>query len=160
MSTPFAAPNTDRTTVLCIAIRDLIIANKGELGVVDVFYGKHTMVPNSPTVVIKPGRKSRELRGVAAPGGRTQNQLMVLIDVMAADVISSEEQARLDIDTLAENVEKLLHVDTTIGGYVIHGFVENWDPGEIFIDKSQWRMVRMTYLAKTITYLSPPAAPI
>jgi len=110
MSTPFAAPNTDRTTVLCIAIRDLIIANKNELGVVDVFYGNHTMVPNSPSVVVKPGRKSRALNGVAAPGGRTKNQLMALIDVLSAEVLSGEEEARLAIDTIAENIEKLLQI--------------------------------------------------
>lgn len=160
MSSPFAAPNTDRTTVLAMGLRDLIITNKGELGIQDVYYGNHVMTPRSPTVVLRPGRKTRTLRGVASPGGRTENELIVLVDVMAADVLSSEEDSRFALDTLAENVEKLLYVDPTIGGLVIHGFVTTWDPGEIFINNSKWRTVRMTYNAKTITYLSPPAAPV
>jgi hypothetical protein len=159
MSMPFAAPNTDRTTVLALGVKDIIVASKGELEIQDVFYGNHTMTPRSPTVVIRPGRKQRALRGVAAPGGRTENELTLLIDVMSADVLSSEEDSRLALDQLAENVEKLLYVDVTIGGLVIHGFVTDWDPGEIFINNSKWRTVRMTYRAKTITYLSPPAAP-
>jgi hypothetical protein len=158
--TSFAAPNTDRTTVVAVALRDLIRANKGDLGIEEAYYGNHAMVPKSPTVVLRPGRKTRALKGVSFPGGRTENQLVVLVDVMSAEVLNSEEESRLALDTLAENVEKLFYVDVTLGGLVIHGFVDDWDPGEIFINRSKWRTVRMTYTAKTLTYLSPPAAPI
>lgn len=156
----FATPNTDRTTVVASGIKEVILANADELGIQDVFYGNHNMTPRSPSVIIRPGRKRRTLRGVAFPGGRTENQLVVLIDVMTANVIAGEEVARLELDELAENVEKLLYVDVTLGGLVIHGFVTDWDPGETYISNSMWRTVRMTYEAKTITYLSPPAAPV
>lgn len=162
MTTPFASPNTDRTTTLAIAIRDLIKVGGINLGIKpnNVRYGNHLMNPESPTVVIRPGRKRRTLRGVANPGGRTENQIYVLIDVMSADVLPGEEEARIAIDTLAEDVEKLLYVDVTIGGLVIHGFVEDMDPGEILINNSRWRTVRMFYVGKSLTYLSPPAAPV
>lgn len=160
MTSPFAAPNTDRSTVLALGLKEIVEANKLDLGIQQVLYGDQLMVPGSPAVVIRAGRKRRTLRGVAAPGGKVDNSLTVLVDVMAADVLSGEEASRLAVDTLAENVEKLFYVDVTIGGLVIHGFVEDWDPGAIFINNSKWRTVRMTYVGRTVTYLSPPAAPV
>lgn len=157
---PFASPNTDRSTTLATYIKDLIIANKVGLGIVDVFYGRHNVAPNSPTVVVATGILDRELRGVAAPGGRTSNELNILIDVMAADVLNGEEVSRLAVETLAENVEKLLHTSPQMGGLIIHGYVRRRNPGEVFINSSMWRVVRLTFVGTSLTYLSPPAAPV
>lgn len=159
MSTPFAYPNTDRTTVLAKDIIALYKANQEEYGVKDVFYGKHNMTPRSPTVVVMSGVTVRTLRGVAGPGGRVRNELNITIDVMAADALSAEEDGRMAVDTLAEDLEKLLYLDVTRNGLVIHGYVQRKDPGELFINNSQWRAVRMTYVGMSETYLSPPAAP-
>lgn len=160
MSMPFAYPNTDRSTTLATHIKNLIMANKGELGIEAVYYGKHIMNPKSPTVVVMSGTMDRTLRGVANPGGRTGNEITVLIDVMAADVLNGEEASRLAVDTLAEDVEKLLHTYPNMEGLVIHGFVRRRDPGEVFISGSTWRAVRLTYVGTSLTYLSPPAAPV
>lgn len=160
MSMPFAHPNTDRSTTLATHIRDLIITQKGELGIEDVYYGKHTMRPRSPTVVVMSGMMDRTLQGVANPGGRTRNELTVLIDVMAADVLDGEEASRLAIDRRAEDVEKLLHTYPNMDGLIIHGFVRRRDPGEVIISGSLWRAVRLTYVGTSLTYLSPPAAPV
>lgn len=156
---PFANPNTDRTTTLALDIKQLYLDNQNAYGVQDVFYGKHKMVPRSPTVVVMSGIAIRTLRGGAAPGGRMRNELNILIDVMAADVLDGEEASRLAIDKLAEDLEKLLYLDVTRNGLVIHGYVQRKDPGELFINNSSWRTVRMTYVGISETYLSPPAAP-
>lgn len=155
----FANPNTDRSTLIALDIRDLYIANKAVLGLEDVFYGKHTMAPRSPTVAIMSGLVLRTLKGVAGPGGRVRNEINVFIDVMASDVLNGEQDGRLAVDTLAEDLEKLLYLDTTRSGFVIHGFVQRKDPGEVFINNSVWRMNRLTYVGISETYLSPPAAP-
>lgn len=160
MTLPFAYPNTDRSTTLAVHIKDLITANKGELGIEEVYYGKHTMNPKSPTVVVMSGVMDRTLQGVASPGGRTRNEITVLVDVMAADVLSGEQASRLAVDTIAEDVEKLLHTYPNMDGLVIHGFVRRRDPGEVFISGSTWRAVRLTYVGTSLTYLSPPAAPV
>lgn len=159
MSMPFANPNTDRTTTLALNIKQLYLDNQLTYGVQDVFYGRHTMAPRSPTVVVMSSITTRALRGVAGPGGRVRNELNVLIDVMAADVLGGEEASRLAIDKLAEDLEKLLYLDVTRSGLVIHGYVQRKDPGELFINNSSWRTVRMTYVGMSETYLSPPAAP-
>jgi len=159
---PFAYPNTDRGTTLAIHIKDLIDANKGEFDtpIQDVFYGKHTMTPRSPTVVVMSGIMDRTLQGVASPGGRTRNEISVLVDVMGADVLSGEQASRLAVDKLAEDVEKLLHTYPNMDGLIIHGYVRRRDPGEIPINGSMWRAVRLTYVGTSLTYLSPPAAPV
>lgn len=161
MSTPFAYPNTDRTTLVASHIIALLKANQNgfSLPVRDVIYGKHGMVPNSPTIVVMAGVKDRTLRGVASPGGRTNNEMNVLIDVMAADVLGGEAAGRLALDTLAEDVEHYLHSYPNMDGLIIHGYVRRSDPGELFINNSAWRNVRMTFVGTSLTYLSPPAAP-
>ena len=162
MTNPFAYPNTDRTTLLAQHIVSLLESNKNtfDFPILDVLYGKHGMVPQSPTVVVMSGVKDRALRGVAAPGGRTNNEMNVLIDVMAADVLEGEEVGRLKVDTLAEDIEHLLHTYPNMDGLIIHGYVQRSDPGELFINKSSWRTVRLTFVGISLTYLSPPAAPV
>lgn len=162
MSSPFAHPNTDRSTTLATHIKDLIETNKGTFTtpIEEVYYGKHTMTPKSPTVVVMSGMMDRSLQGVASPGGRTRNEITVLVDVMAADVLSGEQASRLAVDELAEDVEKLLHTYPNMDGLIIHGFVRRRDPGEVVISGSTWRAVRLTYVGTSLTYLSPPAAPV
>lgn len=162
MTLPFAYPNTDRGTALAVHIMGLIEANKGEFEtpIQDVYYGKHTMNPRSPTVVVMSGITDRTLQGVASPGGRTRNEITVLVDVMGADVLSGEQVSRLAVDKLAEDVEKLLHTYPNMDGLIIHGFVHRRDPGDIPINGSMWRAVRLTYVGTSLTYLSPPQAPV
>lgn len=155
----YANLNTDRTTVLALDIKQLYLDNKVAYGLGDIFYGKHIMIPQSPTVVVMSGITVRTLQGVAGPGGKVKNELNIIIDVMADDVLGGEEAGRLAVDTLAEDLEKLLYLDVTRNGLVIHGFVQRKDPGEITINNSTWRTVRMTYVGESRTYLSPPAAP-
>jgi hypothetical protein len=147
-------PHTDLSTELALAIRDRIRAVQADLGIADVFYGQHTMIPRSPAVEVKPGAKVRELAGVAAPGGRTLNRLGVVIEVLSAKV-GPEETERLDLDRLAQSIEAELHKDTTMGGLISHGFVRDWTPGE-FADSrgGMWRTVRMTFIGTSKTYLT------
>lgn len=153
MSSPIS-PHTDKSTVLALAIQDKLELNKGELGIKAVLFGNHNMVKEGPSIVLFSGKKRRSLAGVSAPGGRVMNELMVLIDVLHADVKSGEAEARLFLEELAESIETVIHSDTTMGGIIIHGFVTDWDPGNTFINRSQWRTVRMTYVGTSKTYLS------
>lgn len=146
--------HTDLGTVVSKAIFDLIKNNVGSLGLRDVLFGNQTMIPLSPTVVVITGPKHRELSGASAPGGRTMNSMTVYIDVHTSKV-GDEATERMAVDKLAEAVETLLHADVTLGGILIHGFVNDWDPGETgLISGSQFRTVRMTYIGTTKTYLS------
>lgn len=145
--------HTDSTAVLAKAIYDLLVANADSLKLQDVLYGNHLMIPRSPTAVVIAGTKRRELAGVSAPGGRTMNYLTVYIDIHDSKV-ADETTQRQYLDALAESVEHFLHQDVTVGGLIIHGFVNTWDPGESFTQNGQFRSVRMTFTGQTKTYLS------
>jgi hypothetical protein len=148
--------NTDKTSVLADYVYNLLTSERYELGLEQVLYGKHNMVPKNNTVRVIPGRKTRVLKGVSAPGGRVENILVVLIDVMTSDPLIGESEGRLMTDQLADTVEHFLHQDTTMGGLIIHGFVDTWDPGEEFINNSMFRVVRLTFTGQSRTYLSAP----
>lgn len=145
--------HTDSPTVLAIAIRDKIEAVAATLGIVEVFYGSHAMITKTPAVIVLDVGKRRALAGVSSPGGRTENQLIVTIDVHNA-AVGNEETERLALGTLANNIEAELHKDTTMGGIIIHGFVEEWNNGDSSIG-GEFRTVQMIFVGRTKTYLSP-----
>lgn len=147
------SPITDRSTVLAKAIQALLTANKTQLGLKEVLYGNQMEIPRTPAVVVMVANKVRELVGVASPGGKTHNRMAVTIDLINTKV-GNEADERLAIDQLAEDVEKLLHQDVKVGGLIIHGFVNNWSPGEVVLRNGQFRTVRMTYVGMSETYLS------
>jgi len=144
------ADHTDRTTVLALAIKNKLLAT--EL-FQDVLYGRHEQIPRSPTAVVTPAPKRRDLAGVSAPGGRTMNFMTIFIDIHSMKV-GDEETERLALDQLAESAEAALHADVTMGGIIIHGFVHEWNPGETHNQGGEFRTVRLTYIGETKTYLS------
>lgn len=145
--------HTAYTSVLAKAIFDKLVANKIALGLADVFYGDHNDIPRSPTAVVVPGRKIRNLVGVQGPAGRTENELYVYIDIHDSKV-SDETTQRLILDRLAETVEVKLHEDTTWGGIIIHGYVTSWDPAVTFFQQGEFRSVRMTFVGRSRTLLN------
>jgi len=128
--------------------------SKETYGIKQVLMGKHNMVPLSPTVRVLPAPRRRNLVGVAAPGGRVENLFTVYVDVMIADPLAGESQGIRNVELLANQIEKLIHADTTLGGLLIHGFFTEADPGEEFIQNSSFRVVRLTFSGVSRTYLS------
>lgn len=145
--------HTDSPTVLALAIKDKISSVAGSLGITTVLYGVHTMIPTTPAVTVFAQGKTRTLAGVSAPGGRTENELVVIIDAHLA-AVGNEEVERQAIEELANGIEAELHKDTTMGGIIIHGFVTSWDNGTAQLG-GEFRTIRMTYVGRTKTYLSP-----
>lgn len=145
--------HTDRTTVVAQYIKTLIDTNKASLGVDQVLYGEQTNIPGGITVVVTAGMKTRALQRVAFPGGGTRNRMMVLITVYC-NKLGDEQTLNLEVDQTAEDVEHLLHQDTTLGGNVIHGFVETTDPGYRFKSGSMFRATQMTHVSQTKTNLT------
>lgn len=145
--------HTDSPTVLALAIKNKIANVAGNLGIQHVLYGIQTMIPSTPAVVVFAQGKTRTLAGVSAPGGRTENEMTIIIDVHSA-AVGDEAAERQALEELANNIEAELHKDTTMGGIIIHGFVTAWDNGAAQLS-GEFRTVRMTYVGRTKTYLSP-----
>jgi hypothetical protein len=146
-------PHTDQSTVLAQALKDKIELNKVALGLDIVLYGEQNNVPGGKAAVVYCGTKRRPLAGVAGPGGRTDNFMEVIIDVHYS-VYNPEEEGRLAADKLAEAVETLLHQDTTVGGIIIHGWVNEWTPGVVFKENSMYRTVRLLYVGRSKTNIT------
>ncbi len=145
--------HTDLVSVLAMAIRDKLVANQQTIGLKDVLFGQQLMIPLSPSAVVTPGPKRKDLVGVSAPGGRTQNTLTVFIEVHSMK-IGNEATERLALDQLSETIEDKLNEETTMGGIIIHGYITDWNPGVSTMENGQFRTVRMTYTGQTRTYLS------
>lgn len=144
--------HTEFTTVLAIAIRDILVNNQQALGLASVLYGRQLQIPYSPTAVVQAGPKRRELAGGQGPGGRVDNWFRVYIDIHSMKV-NDEATESLAVEQVAESVEKQLHADTTVGGIIIHGFVTDWDPGQSFFQNGEFRTVRLTFTGRTKTQL-------
>lgn len=145
--------HTDKSTVLAQAIKAKIELNKVTLGLDTVLYGEQSNVPGGKAAVVYCGTKRRPLAGVAGPGGRSDNFMEVIIDVHYS-VYNPEEDGRLAADSLAEAVEEVLHQDTTMGGIIIHGWVNEWTPGVVFKENSMYRTVRLLYVGRTKTNIT------
>lgn len=151
--------HTDDDAVVAQAIEDLVNANKADLLLDDVLYGDHNMIPHASAAIVMPGGMRRDLAGVAAPGGRTQNTMVVEV-VLHWSKVGDEATERKAADARGKALERKLHEDTTLGGIIIHGFVVQVDRGNTIMgNNNMFRTVRMVYQAQTKTYLSPPAAP-
>lgn len=153
--------HTDRTTVLALAIKAKIEAVMEDYEIDQVLYGDQLNIGKATVVVVEPGLKTRELQGVGGQttvdgnrtGGRTLNTMQVLINVYSSKYGSESEQ-RLRVQQLAERIENMLHQDTSVGGIIIHGFVDSWDPGLVFKTGSMFRSVQMTFTGTTKTMLT------
>lgn len=146
---------TDKTTVLATYIQNLINTNKVPLGLDDVLYGEQNNIPKALTAVVQAGRKNRIVQGAAMPGGNSLVTMTVVIMIYNSSS-GAEAVERLAVDQLAEAVETLLHSDTTMGGLIIHGFVEMIDPGVSFKAGSQFRATQMTFVGQSKVRITQP----
>lgn len=139
------------------AIFDKIVLNQEDLYIDDVLWGNQNMVPRKTAVIVMAMGKRRSLAGATGPGGRTLNILMATLEVRRSKV-GIEAVERREVDATATAVERLLHQDVTLGGIIIHGFVEEVQRGEIENDSGMFRTVRMLFAGQTKTYLTDPTA--
>lgn len=145
---------TDKSSVVATAILNLLLANKDSLGLDQVYYGDQLNIPNAKCAAVRVGRKTRERAGVAGPGGRMMNIMPVVINVYNSTV-TDEANGRLVVDQIAEAIEDLLHLDITLGGITLDGYVSEFDPDPVFRLGSMFKVVQLTYLARSKTNLTP-----
>ncbi len=150
-------PHTDKGSVLALYIQNLIDTNKASLGVDTVLYGDQNKIPPGVTVCVTMGVKDRQLAGVAFPGGRTQNDMLTIIEVYN-NKTQSEANGRLETDQTAEAIEDLLHQNTTMGGLIYHGYVRKLDPGISYRSNSNsmFRSAMLTFVGQSKTNLTVP----
>jgi len=146
-------PHTDKSTVVAQYIFNLITTNKVALGLDNVLYGDQNEITPGKVAVVATGRKDRTLARVAFPGAGTLNRMIILVTIYN-NTVGGEATKSLETDQLAEAVEHLLHQNTTMGGNIIHGFVETFDPGYNFRRGSMFRATQLVFVGQTKTNLT------
>jgi hypothetical protein len=143
---------------VAVRIKDLIVANKDVLDptIDSVFYGDQDLIPNGKTVCVQPGPIRAQLQGSSH---MVLNAISTYVLVYVSK-IQDIQQNRLTADLLSKALAKLLHGNLTLldpdglNGIVIHGFVEESDPGYTIRKKNLFESVRMTHTCTTKTMLS------
>src|SRR5258706_7974187 len=123
-------PHTDDDVLVAEYLYSLISTSKDDLQLDDVLYGNHVLIPHASAALITALGKTRQLAGVSAPGGRTENQLNVSIQMVWSKV-GDESTERRNADSRALALERKIHTDTTLGGLIIHGFIHDVTRGEV-----------------------------
>lgn len=149
----------DSYVTLAQIIETKLKDNATPLGLAAVYYGDQERIPFTPAVCIEPGGKNRRLNG--APR-RTEVDLTCYIIVYLYN-IASPEDVRLADDSLAEDIETLLHTDAQLRDgslvpQVIDSMVTSIESGFQPKRNSLFRASRLTFEARSQVLL-PSNAP-
>jgi hypothetical protein len=143
---------TDSLVTVTQGLYDKFVGLRDTLGLTDVFWGDQLLIPRSPCLCIEPGNKSRDM-----PGGlnrRTTNTFVVYLILYHSEVRSPQSN-RKDADTLAEAIEREVHLDATLGGLLTHGYCTRLDSGYATKVQQQYRSARIQFEGNTTTNLPP-----
>lgn len=103
-------PLIDSYVTLAHTIEAKLVASKELLGIKRVYYGDQERIPETPSVCVEPGGKTRELNGMPR---RTEVTMVCFIFVYHYR-LASPEDIREENDELAETIEAFLHTDAQL----------------------------------------------
>jgi hypothetical protein len=123
------------------AVMALLEAKKVALSIGGVFYGDQARLPHRWTVCVEPGSDMAELQG----GFRRVKRVVTVYVLIYSNAIQSTEDNRRDSDVKAEEIEKELNSDSTLGGIFTHCYVTANESGYSIKDGKQVRSSRLTF---------------
>jgi hypothetical protein len=133
---------TDNNIQFALWVQNRLEDKKADLGIAIVTYGDQNKIGATPMVCVEPGTKTRELAG--APR-MTMVNLEVVLLIYLFKVGSTIQEAKAQVDILAEGIESFLHEKPECDGLVIHSMVNTVEYGYAVRDTSTVRAVRMTF---------------
>ena len=138
---------TDKTTVITSYFYEVLEANKGSLGIRQVFDGDRQLIAETPTVAVIAGDKSRELYGASlmTTVSFTVYLLVYHKRIDSRDGTGPVEGNERDVQALSESIEALFHRDVNLNGRVQHGMFTRIEPGYANRDEKLMRTTRMTW---------------
>jgi hypothetical protein len=119
---------SDSLVTVASAIEAIFVnqKNQGLLPIRDVWYGgDNTLIPETPAILIEPDIKTRDIEGSSH---MNYIRFRVYLTIFHSK-LGDPAMTRKDCDSLAEQVEGILHANRTLGGLVVHGMVESLQPG-------------------------------
>jgi hypothetical protein len=138
---------TDKLTEVTTEMLRILETERGALGIRQVYDGDMNIIPETPSVAVIPGTKSREL--YAAPV-TTRVDLQVALMVYHNRLQEVQKQQRETVE-LSEAIEELFHrhVNQTLSGLVIFGMFTSVEPGYADRQGTILRTTRMTWEAQS-----------
>lgn len=123
-------PQTKHPSIVTQYIIDLLKNKWQEIPLAqqdDVYWGEQGRYPRTPTIAVVPGTIDREL---TQTGMQATITFPISILVMHGPLQHIEKTAK-EVTEQAENVADILDADKTLGGLIIHGIVEEMEPGQV-----------------------------
>lgn len=97
-----------------------------EIGLARVYYGDQAMVPDFPSV----GVQAAPLDRVWDKASTHKFEIDLRVDFyLYLGRVQSSELTKKEVNELTRRIEDTAHLDYTMGGLVIFGFVERIEPG-------------------------------
>lgn len=153
------APNTDSSLVIAERFYQILNSNKAALGLSFVAFGDQNLIPETPSLMVEPGTKRRDLRSAS---DHTLNEIDTYFLIYHSPVgPSSVQNSRRENMAIAEGVERYLHrnhlrlydVDIPATQLTVHGFCVEMDPGFQAKQNTLYNAVQMTWRSTTKTWL-------
>jgi hypothetical protein len=153
------APNTDSSLAIAERFYQILFANKAQLGLNFVAFGDQNLIPETPSLMVEPGTKKRELR---SGSDHTLNDIDTYFIILHSPVgLVDVQQARRENMAIAEGVERYLHrnhlrlfdVDVPTTQLTIHGYCVEMDPGFQAKQNTLYNAVQLTWRSTTKTWL-------
>jgi hypothetical protein len=115
-------------------------ANYTALGLEGLFYGDQAKIPLVPAVCVDSNGKQRT---IARTSRGTDVNLTAFI-IIYHSLVSDVQVTRREVDTLAEQIEAIVHADPQLGGNVIHSLVSTMQSGYATKSGAMFRSCRLT----------------
>jgi len=131
----------DSLSDISSALYDYLLDGKIQLGLEDVWYDISGLVPRTPSILVEPQSKTREL---TQTGFQTTNTFDISVIIIHARM-ASESVTNAESLKLAEDVESYLHENRSLDDKLIHSYVVSLEQGSITQQSVLLRATRLMW---------------
>jgi len=131
----------DSLSDISSALYDYLLDGKIQLGLEDVWYDISGLVPRTPSILVEPQSKTREL---TQTGFQTTNTFDISVIIIHARM-ASESVTNAESLKLAEDVESYLHENRRLDDKLIHSYVVSLEQGSITQQSVLLRATRLMW---------------
>lgn len=132
---------TDSLLVVSRYLYNWLDTDKNALGIRAVWYDIDSLVPTTPAIFIEPQNKRRIISNT---GHMVENTFQVSIVLLHSRMASKSETNEESLQ-LAEAIEAHLHTDKTLGGNIIHSYINSVEQGSVALQKVLLRATALSW---------------
>lgn len=149
---------TYRGSLVANAIKEFLDVRKESLGVLNVFYGDQSIIPDVPAICVEPALTTRQVSGMPY---QTDNTFTINVLVYHTS-LEGMEGVQQQCDVVTESVEDALNTESIpqqfaggsrFGGIVLHGHTTRLEYGYKVMSNKLMRCNRIIWQGVTKTRL-------